>query len=151
MTGFKEYFEKEKRKNTLNFFGKLFNSFFTSIFSKKVWAFIAFWIFLVAAMYSLYITLTFKNKYPVECGTIQSFEVHYVDDNDTSTYHIFVKTPNGLEDFSVSKPIFLKYEKQFKTNNNIQYCESYIEKTFLFYCFLTAILAIISIVFLFYD
>lgn len=143
MTGFGEHFKNERREKTL----ALIKNFFGALFSKKAWFFIAFWGFLFLTLYSLYKTLTFENKFPVECGKIENFEI-LSDGNGRPEHHIFIATPKGIEDLEVIESVYNKYEKLYKTDNNVKYCQSYIDKSFVFYWIVTGILAIITIVFL---
>jgi hypothetical protein len=145
MSGFGEYFKNEKRKSTISFFSNIFGS----IFSKKAWFFIAFWIFLVATFGAFYKTITFENKFPVECGKIVNMEIVEGENSNMTDYHIFIQvTSTHIEDLEVKKNVYTKYEKLFETNKNLSYCESYTDKMFIFFCFVTGILIIITLVFL---
>ncbi len=143
MSGFEEFFRNEKRIKTINFLKNVFGS----IFSKKAWYFIAFWVFLFITFYTFYKTLTFKNKFPVECGKIINFEI-LTDINGKNVHHFFVETPNGIEDKVVIESIYNKYLALQKTNPESKYCESYTDNLYVFEIFLIFLFSIITIVYL---
>ncbi len=144
MTGFGEYFKNEKRKSTISFFSNIFGS----LFSAKAWFFIAVWIFLVATVVSFYKTIIFENKFPVECGNVIKMEEIEDEHNNQTGYHIFIKTNSKIEDLEVKENIYKKYDALFKADKTTSFCESYTDNMFIFFCFVTGIFALLTIIFL---
>ena len=144
MSGFKEHFRNEKRANTIKFIKNLFNNF--GNYGDKTKFFILFWIFLVSTFVLFYNTLMFENKHPLECGTIYDMNYHENTEHEKS-YHIFIKTPTTIESYNVSKYKWDQYSTLFKSSKNVEYCDTYLDKRYLFMIILTIFLALLSFIY----
>ncbi len=146
MLGFKEFLKNERKNKTV----ELIKNIFSSIFNKKNWLYVSFWFFLILTLGLFYQTLTFDNKFPVNCGKIIQFEkTKYISEGkENFNYKFFVQTPKNIEEIDIKQEIYEKYEASYNTNNKIDYCDSYTNKAYVFFIFLTIISFIITIVYL---
>lgn len=140
--GFKKFMENEKREKTFQFI--------SNIFSNSLWGSIKFWGFLSLTLFSLYKTVTYENKFPVNCGVIENMEIVDCECNGENSlrYHLFVNVNNKIEDLTIPKNIYDKYSKLYESDKNVKYCDSDTDNGFIFLICITVLLGIITLVYL---
>lgn len=145
MSIFKEHLKLERRNLTLNFIKKYFGFSYQNF----NWNIIKFWLFLILTLFVLYKTLTFENKFPVECGKIVNCEkIQCNSCNKTFKYHIFIKNNKGiLEDLIVGGDVYGKYEKLWQIHKNVEYCESFTDKNYIFLIIIIILFTITTIIY----
>ena len=100
--------------------------------------------FFTSTMSLAYYVFTYENKFPLICGTIVNMENKQIEKREY--YYIYINTGKTIEDFEISKTLYDKYLIPYKTNNNVQYCDTVMDSKFIFFIVLLFFLVVISFI-----